>query len=135
VFNNLTILWIDTFLLKYLPAIAKNTVFRERTKHIEVDRHFVHNEVLKNNIRPLYVSTTTQLADIFTKALGKAQFEILLASWALEIYNRMNLISRSHFQISLTNNISNNYQATIINSTSTQHSPKIKTNHTLLRKP
>jgi hypothetical protein len=117
VFNNLTILWIDIFLLKYLTAIAKNMVFRERTMHIEVDRHFVYNEVLKSNIRPLYVSTTTQLADIFTKTLRKAQFEILLESWALEISNRMNLISISHFQISLTNNISNNYQATIINST------------------
>ncbi|PKI67017.1 hypothetical protein CRG98_012555 [Punica granatum] len=58
--------------------IAANPVFYERTKHIEIDCHFIREHLRSKTILASHVSTRLQLADIFTKALGKERFWFLL---------------------------------------------------------
>ena len=49
--------------------IESNLVFHERTKHIEVDYHFIREKIASGCMTTSFVNLSDQLVDVFTKSL------------------------------------------------------------------
>ena len=49
--------------------ISSNSVFHEKTKHIEVDYHFIREKITSGCMITSFVNSNDQLAYIFTKSL------------------------------------------------------------------
>ena len=54
--------------------MAANPVHHRRTKHIEIDIHFVREKVALREVRVLHVPSSQQFADIMTKGLPVQSF-------------------------------------------------------------
>ena len=67
-----TVVYYDNVSAVYLSA---NPVHHRRTKHIELDIHFVREQVALGCIRVLHVPTAQQFADVMTKGLPTSTFE------------------------------------------------------------
>jgi hypothetical protein len=66
-----TLVYCDNVSAVYLST---NPVQHQRTKHVEIDLHFVRERVAIGAVRVLHVPTTLQFADIFTKGLPSSVF-------------------------------------------------------------
>ncbi|KMT00317.1 hypothetical protein BVRB_9g216310 [Beta vulgaris subsp. vulgaris] len=70
-----TKLWCDN---KSSIAMTKNPAFHARTKHIEIQHHFIRKLVLEEKVELSFCGTNYQHADMFTKALCQAKHKFFM---------------------------------------------------------
>ncbi|XP_073041799.1 uncharacterized protein [Primulina eburnea] len=69
---------------KAAVSIAHNPVLHDRTKHVEIDKHFIKEKIDNSVIFVDYVPTNEQVADLITKGIHKRQFELLVSKLGME---------------------------------------------------
>ena len=63
---------------KVVLQIAAHPIFHERTKHFDIDCHFVREKITEGLIQTQHIGTKEQQADILTKGLCKPQHELVI---------------------------------------------------------
>ena len=68
-------------------SIAHNPVQHDRTKHVEIDRHFIKEKIEEGQVCMPFVPSKQQIADILTKGLSKTSFDFLVSKLGMiDIY-------------------------------------------------
>ena len=76
-----TVLFMDNAAAELLVT---NPVPHERTKHVDIKYHYVRERYLKGDLQVRHVSSSDQLADVFTKILPPVEFESIKRSTGMK---------------------------------------------------
>ncbi len=57
-------------------CLAENPMVQARSKHIDIQHHFVRDRISRNEISVSYISTSLMIADVLTKALDPARVKV-----------------------------------------------------------
>lgn len=70
-------------------SIAHNLVQHDRTKHIEIDWHFIKEKLKSGLICISYVTTQGHLADILTERLSNQAFQNIVSKLGMDNIRRL----------------------------------------------
>lgn len=65
---------------KAVISRANNLVLHDQTKHVEIDRHFVKEQLDSGNICIPYIPTSQQIANVLTKGRPRQNFDSCIAN-------------------------------------------------------
>lgn len=70
---------------QFALLIAKNLIFHEYIKHIDVDFYFIRDEIVRHNLQQCYVPLTHKLEIHLQKRWVVVSFMPSVESWAFEV--------------------------------------------------
>lgn len=69
--------------------MAENAIHHEKTKHVEIDKHFINEKIEDGIIILNHISTKEQIADLLTKSATIKVFRYLLVKLGMiNIYDK-----------------------------------------------
>ncbi|KAH9681326.1 retrovirus-related pol polyprotein from transposon RE1 [Citrus sinensis] len=77
------ILWCDN---QSAGELARNPILHSKSKHIELDVHYIRDKVLGKELEVRYIPTEEQVSDVLTKALSFPKFNYFRSK--LNVINR-----------------------------------------------
>jgi hypothetical protein len=111
--HNAPILYCDNIGATYLSS---NPAYHARTKHIEIDFHFVRDKVAEKTLVVRFLSSKDQIADVLTKPLVSTRFCLLRSN--LNVHSTLRL--RGHIRTSTHEDSSSKEIQTYEDSSSTK---------------
>ena len=65
--------------------LENDLVYHSRTKNVDTQFHFVREKIQSNDISLMYCNARENVADIFTKPLGKIKFELFIEMLGVDV--------------------------------------------------